>query len=209
MGLETESFENLEKKLEEELENKNFNLHDFSSTFELKIKPRPSWMLISIAANLVGGAISTLLFFILFSEIFFFAIKSSAESKIMKWIHGYLNLILFVLSLASGIRFFFPGFARKTLALAHLIRTEFVLTDFFLMAQESVFRDRCRIVPYDTIESIYLRANIFQKLFGVGDIVLQTKKGYFYMHSIPSHDEVGRIIVNQIKLAREGKEVLK
>lgn len=203
MGLETESFENLERKLEEELECRNFHLHGFSSSFELRIKPNPSWMLVSMLANLFGGAIATLLFFVLFSEAFFAVLGSFSEALLIRWIHGYLNFILFAVSFGLGLRFFFPRFRGKLLAFAHLMRTEFVLTDFFLMAQESVLKDRCRMVPYETIESVFLRAGVLQKIFGVGDLVLQTKRGMFYMHSLPSHQEVAKTIVNQMKLIKE------
>lgn len=204
MGLETDAYKSIEEKLTEELESKNFNLHDVESVvlFEERIKPDILWMILSIGLSFFAGVLTSFLIFVLLSEIATEYILPTTYKFSFSKYFVYTNLLLGLISVFFGIKLFFVRTLNNFIAFVHLARTDYLLTDFFVMAQESVFKERGRIVPYSSIKSITFRQNLLQKIFNTGDIVLETERGRLFLHSVKDFRRVADLLLERIKNAR-------
>lgn len=204
MGLETDAYKSIEEKLTEELESKNFNLHDVESVvlFEERIKPDILWMILSIGLSFFAGVLTSFLIFVLLSEIATEYILPTTYKFSFSKYFVYTNLLLSLISVFFGIKLFFVRTLNNFIAFVHLARTDYLLTDFFVMAQESVFKERGRIVPYSSIKSITFRQNLLQKIFNTGDIVLETERGRLFLHSVKDFRRVADLLLERIKNAR-------
>ncbi|MCX7831655.1 MAG: PH domain-containing protein [Actinobacteria bacterium] len=205
MGFETEAFENLEEKLEEEIRTRNLHLVDYHQilTFEEKLYPKPFWMVIPVLANFFSGIIFALLLFFIFNELIARFITFDILKKFNLYSLISYNLISGVLAVIISMKFFMKRTLHLVFAFFQILGTEIIITDYFIHLKVRAGKQRSRIIPYSSIVSIYLRKNLLQKVFRVGDIIIETTTGRIFLHSIADHEAVAMEILDWKKKFEE------
>jgi hypothetical protein len=201
MGIETESYENLGKRLEEELRSGNLNLHAPEEVlkFELVFRPRTVPMLIRLFITFFAWILFALLVFIFLSRLFDEILVEGYLKRYLEQLVPYLNIFLISVSVFLGLKFFGGRLLDLIRAYFLLLNTEYVICDFFVLLKTGFGSRRARIVPYSTVRSLVIREGWLDRFFGVGDLVLLTDSGKVYLHSVLKPKEIADKILELIK----------
>lgn len=208
MGIETESFENLGKQLEEELETRNFNLYPPEETakVEFLVKPSPFLLLIRLIFVFFVWVLFSLAAFILGSELFDRFVLISPDKQYFREFLPYVNLALVVIAVLPGLKFFGSRLSGLLRAFFILLNTEYSFSDFFIFLRSGFGSHRARIVPFSTIKSVIIRESFLSRLSGIGDIVLITDSGKVYLHAVPGPKELADKILRKMEEVQYGKD---
>jgi hypothetical protein len=192
MGIETESYENLGKRLEEELRSGNLNLRTPEEVlkFELVFRPRTVPILIRLFITFFAWILFSLLVFIFLSRLFDEILVGGYLKRYLEQLVPYLNIFLISVSVFLGLKFFGGRLLDLIRAYFLLLNTEYVICDFFVLLKTGFGSRRARIVPYSTVRSVVIREGWLDRFFGVGDLVLLTDSGKVYLHSVLKPKEI-------------------
>lgn len=206
MGLETDAFDRLDQELEEELKQRNFHLaKDLESLmFERKLIPHPSWLFVSMVFNLIS-----LLILIYLLSYFSFEIISIMKKHLTDYsferYEKYIKLGISFLSLVVALKTFLRRIVDKLYSFFYLSFTDYIITNNYIYLRSRAGSQRGRMIPLSSISSIVTRQSLFERFFGVGDIVIHLKTGQnFYIHSIKNHEEIAKDLMLLIQKG-EGK----
>lgn len=205
MGFETDAYKSIEEKLKEEIKQRNLHLVETKEAIfnEETFRPNPRWLLSLVFLNFLGGLLVSLFLFVALSELFYRLFEFKNFRQYLEMLLPHLNIILGAVSFAIGLKLFFKRFYDSFASYINLKFTEYQLADYFLYVKTHVAGKKGRFLPLTSINSVYLRQNLIQKIFNVGDIIVSSPSGRIYLHSLNKFQEVADKILERIKRAQE------
>lgn len=201
MSFETDAFEKLDSELEEELTKRNFHLHEEKpkAAFERKIKPEPTWFAFKIAVEILASVIFGSIFYLLIDKILTLVEPAKFPNFFLKYA-SFINPIILALVALVTARIFLSRIISSLYAFFALKFSEFLITENYIFIKSKMGTQRGRLIPLNTIASVITRQNIIQRLFMVGDVIIQQKNGRpFFMHSIRDHEETAKDIIRLLE----------
>jgi uncharacterized membrane protein YdbT with pleckstrin-like domain len=201
MGFETDAFEKLDQELEEELRQRNFHLAKDADSlmFERKLTPAPSWLFASSLFNLLGLLVLIYLLNYFLTEIISTA-KDYYPGSIPTEYEKYARLGILLFGMFVSLKIFSRRIIGNLYSFFYLRFTEYIITNSYIYLRSKAGFQRGRIIPLGSISSIITRQSILERIFGVGDIVIQLKTGQnFYIHSVTNHEEIAKELILMLK----------
>lgn len=146
-----------------------------------------------------------------------------APSRLI-FLHFYLLMLLLIgLSLSISLGFFDPGLPpvggtdlNATLALAAAlvaflayltaelkrITRRYMVLEHRLARREGILSKRVQYMPYNKVERVELRQSILKRLFGIGDLVIDTGEDSIVFQAVRNPVKVERAVAKQLQELR-------